>query len=364
MKFKIERKNLIDAMNYAVYAVENRPMIPVLACVIVEADKANKFLTLKSCNMQHKVEVCVEAEIETDGKIAVPAKKLLSLLKSFRGNEVFWDCVEDKVNIKGGTTEVTLVGLKGDDFPEFADFTPEYLLSVDKKQIQTIIKNGGYAFGKDDARKVLQGCCLEVNQWGVSVVSTDGKRLALSSFMTEKGSETVRQYVIPPVALSYISNLPADKIEFVFNSKFLAVKAENIFYATKLIDGVFPNYQQVIPQNFKYNVIADAEELINKLSTVSVMADETSTVDLEIGNSEIRFTIKNAADGILTDTMPVADGPTEPLTITFNPSLLLTTINAVDVSGDILLCVNDSYSQVKIQFDNDTLAILMPIRRK
>jgi DNA polymerase-3 subunit beta len=233
MKFTIERKKLIDAMNYAVYAVENRPMVPVLACVVVEADKANRFLTLKTCNMQHKVEVCVEAEIETDGKIAVPAKKLLSLLKSFRGNEVFWDCVEDKVNLKGGTTEVTLVGLKGDDFPEFADFTPEYLLSVDKKQIQNVIKNGGYAFGKDDARKVLQGCCLEVNQWGVSVVSTDGKRLALSSFMTEKGSETVRQYVIPPVALSYISNLPADKIEFVFNSKFLAVKAEDIFYAKK-----------------------------------------------------------------------------------------------------------------------------------
>lgn len=364
MKFTIERKKLIDAMNYAVYAVENRPMIPVLACVVVEADKANKFLTLKTCNMQHKVEVCVEAEIETDGKVAVPAKKLLSLLKSFRGNEVFWDCVEDKVNLKGGTTEVTLVGLKGDDFPEIADFTPEYLLSVDKKQIQNIIKNGGYAFGKDDARKVLQGCCLEVNQWGVSVVSTDGKRLALSSFMTEKGSETVRQYVIPPVALSYISNLPADKIEFLFNSKFLAVKAGNIFYATKLIEGVFPNYKQVIPQSFKYNVIVDIEELINKLQTVSVMADETSCVNLKINYSSIEFTIQNSTDGILRDSMDVADGPTEPLEVTFNPALLLSTLNAVNISGDILLCVNDSYSQVKIQFDNDTLAILMPIRRK
>jgi DNA polymerase III sliding clamp (beta) subunit (PCNA family) len=62
--------------------------------------------------------------------------------------------------------------------------------------------------------------------------------------------------------------------------------------------------------------------------------------------------------------MDVADGPAEPLEVTFNPSLLLSTLNAVNISGNILLCVNDSYSQIKVQFDNDTLAIMMPIRRK
>ncbi len=364
MKFTIERKKLIDAMNYAVYAVENRPMVPVLACVLVEADKDNKRLTLSCYNMQHSVKVVVDAEVENEGKAAIPAKKLLSLLKSIRGSEVVCDSVEEKVNIKGGTTEVTLLCVKADDFPVVDEITPEYVLQIDKEQVKKIIKNGGYASGKDDARKVLQGCCFEVNQCGVSVVSTDGKRLALASIMTEKAEDTVRQFIVPPMALSYIANLPADKIEFIFNSKMIAVKAENIFYSTKLIEGVFPNYKQVIPQSFKYNIIVDTEELINKLQTVSVMADETSCVNLKINNSSIEFTIQNSTDGVLKDSMDVADGPAEPLEVTFNPALLLSTLNAVNISGDILLCVNDSYSQVKVQFDNDTLAIMMPIRRK
>lgn len=364
MKFTIQRKNFIDAMNYAVYAVENKPMLPVLACVIIDADAENKKLTLSCCNMQHKVQVTIDADVEISGKAAVPAKKLLSLLKSFRGSDVFCDCDENKINIKGGTTEVTLVGLNADEFPEINDFTPEYMLTIDKEQAKKIIKQGGYAFGKDDARKVLTGCCMEIDSNTVSVVSTDGKRLALSSIATDKGSDIVRQYVIPFTALNYVANLPADKITFIFNSKMIAVQADNIFYSTKLIEGTFPNYRQVIPQNFKHEILVDAEEFISKLQTVSVMADDTACVDLDIDAASIKFTIQNSAEGVLTDSMETDGGPDAVLRMTFNPSILLTTLNSAGVTGQILLCLNDSYSQAELRFDSDTLAILMPIRRK
>lgn len=365
MNFTADRKHIADALKMASACVARNTILPLLANVLFEAKDGK--VTITCMNMEQRISASFAADITKDGTTTLPALKLLNLLGKLTGDSVtICTNTDNEVSeITCGTTYMKIAGLPATDYPDKPETTALVTFSVDTKDLTTSLAKGGYAVSADDSRKVLTGVLFDIDSNGITIVSTDGKRLACVEYACPVVTETAKQFVIPAAAVTMLGKFKGDKVEFAFSDDYVNAKVGDIDFQSKLIPGSFPNYKAVIPSGMPEKVEINADEFLAKLSLVSAMVTATDqTVAFSFDGEKLKM-CAGGAEGIIDDNMSIyTPSPFKnPVGMNFNPAFLTAAVSAC-AEGTFTVFFKDGVNPVVFEFDSNTKTVIMPIRPK
>lgn len=322
MKFTITREQLQEGLLAVASAVPTRTTLPVLANILVEATPDG--VRLAGTDLDIAVSTVVPAEVDDEGAITLPAKKLVEIVRELPNAGIRVSTSgEQRVTLECGRARFKLLGIQKDEFPSFppVDFGSSWKMT--SGDLQKLISHVAFAASTEESRPILNGVLWELREKQMRMVATNGHRLARMDIPVAGAEST--DLIIPPKALEQIRRLfgPADELEVARSENHLGFRAGSTVVFTRLIEGPYPNYEQVIPRENDKTATVDRQTLAAAIRRVGVVAsDQTRRVRLSFNGSTLKFSVNTPDLGEAQDEIQVAfDG--EPLEIGFNASYLL-----------------------------------------
>lgn len=363
MKITVEREKFLKGIQKVINIIGNRSTLPVLGNIMLEAE--NNILTLTTTDLEIRITTKVNALIEREGKTTIPAKKIYSMVSKFIGDKIFIDCDEkNHIEIICGTSNFKLNGIATDDFPEAVEFSGNKEVKFKEKDISRILEQIVYAVSLDDSRKVLHGVLLSIKENTVTVVATDGKRLALVEKVPESFSGVEGDTIIPLKTALEIKRLMDGEGEVIIKigEKQISFNTDTVNFTSKLIEGSYPNYRQVIPAAFSKCFEIDRLSFLSKLELVSLaLADSSSFIIVSFDNNHLNFEASSST-GEGRDYIEVEYNESK-IDISFNPAFLADPFKHC-CADKVKFKLNDGFSPVAIEGGDGFLYVIMPMRNR
>lgn len=364
MKFTVNREKLAKALQKVSSIIGSRSMLPVLSNILVEC-RDNK-LKLDSTDLEMRISTSIECIAEVEGATTIPAKKLAALVSRFTADEVSFDINDNNhIKIECGTGRFTLLGLPAEEFPGTIDINVIKNVKIDEAVFKTMLNSITYAVSPDDSRKVLTGILMATQGNILTMVATDGKRLALNERAVEAVNGNDGECIVPLKAANEARRTldGGDFVEIQIGEKQCRFIGQNFTLTTKLIDGNYPNFRQVIPAEFKRVVEIPTEPLLQKIEMVSqVLSESSSYVVLSFADNTLTIKGSSSEVGEGSDSMSI-EYELEPIDVSFNPGFLADPLKVVGIPS-VTLKMNDPFNQVAIEGANGFIYVIMPIRKK
>jgi len=322
MRLTISREKLQEALTAVAAAVPAKTTLPLLGNILLEATE--KGLRLSGTDLDIGVSTEVLADVEAVGAITIPAKKLVEIVRELPPNPVRLSATgEQRISLECGRSRFKLLGLPRDEFPAFPSVDFGKAWRVKSADLQRLISHTAFAVSNEESRPILNGVLWEVRESETRMVATNGHRLAKME-IPYPGLIT-GDYIIPPKALEQVRRLfPADEeLEVAKGENHLAFRSPFTSVFTRLIEGPYPNYDQVIPRDNNRVAIIDRVTLQSALKRMAVVAsDQTHRVKLSFNSALLKFSVTTPDLGEGQDELPVRyDG--DPIDIGFNGMYLL-----------------------------------------
>jgi DNA polymerase III subunit beta len=323
MKFTITREKLHEALGAVAASVPAKTTLPVLSNILVEASKDG--LRLSGTDLDIAVSTVIPAQVDQEGATTLPARKLVEIVRELPSAAIrFTGSGEQRVQIECGRSRFKLLGLSRDEFPAFPAVKFDGGWKVGAKDLQKLIAHVAFAASTEESRPILNGVLWELRSDRMRMVATNGHRLARMDVPLQ-GSGGHSDLIVPPKALDQIRRLfgPDDSIEIARSDNHLGFRSAGTQIFTRLIEGPYPNYEQVIPRENDKTMTADRAALAAALRRMSIVAsDQTHRIRLAFANGGCRFSVTTPDLGEAQEEMTVAyDG--DPLEIGFNAAYLL-----------------------------------------
>ena len=369
MKFKVSRSVLADGLKKVQNAVPGKPVLQILANVKIEA-KEDGTLVLSASDLDMTVQTAVKCEVGEAGVTTLPAKLLLNAVQKLPEGtvEVDSDPATEKATLKGGSAIYRLNGLAAKDFPTADKVEVMASFTLTQPLLRECIRKTAFASSDDDTRKNLKGINVDYAKGKITLVATDGRRLALveSEVVTDKPSDGFSVIITQSLAGELMRLLESEgDVKVSVAKEKIAFAIGQTVITCKLLDGVYPNYRQVIPDMEKmgYNTISiDRSLLISAIDRANVVATGgTESVRLSFASNELVIS-SSAADesGSARDVVPVKyDGA--PVDILFMPAYVLEPLKAID-DDEIAFCVADGSKPAVIKCASPYICVVMPLR--
>ena len=373
MKLSITKSEFLRGLGRIQSIVEKRNSMPILANVLIEAPKKGKEakLHLAATDLEVGVRSLHEANVSEPGGLPLSAKKLFDIIRELSDEKVEFSATENSyLEIRCNRSRFTLAGTAAEEYPTLPEFSPEKTVPIPAAVLSEMIERTMYAASVDETRYNLNGVYLEVleDTGAIRLVATDGHRLACVDREIEGDTSALASGVIVPrKGLGELKRLvdedDAEEIELAFaNNSGLARKGD-VTLVMRLIEGEFPNYNQVIPKNLTRHLILQTDTLVHAVRRVALLSSERSrAVKLEISDSQLVITSSNPDLGDAREEIDI-DYAGEPLAIGFNAKYLLDAIGAVQ-SKEVRFSFQDELSPSRLSppEDEKTIAVVMPMR--
>jgi DNA polymerase-3 subunit beta len=323
MKFTITRERLQEGLGAVANAVPTKTTLPVLSNILVEAVADG--IRLSGTDLDIAVSTLVPAEVDTEGAVTLPARKLVEIVRELPSAAVRITAAgEQRVSLECGRSRFKLLGIPRDEFPTFPPIKFDGGWAVASADLQKLIGHVAFAASTEESRPILNGVLWELRRDRMRMVATNGHRLARMDVAVGGGKQS-GDFIVPPKALEQIRRLfgTGDEVEIARSENHLGFRSGQTFVSTRLIEGPYPNYEQVIPRDNDRIAVVDKQGLIATLRRVGVVAsDQTHRVRLAFAGGALKFTVSTPDLGEANDEMAV-NYEGEPLEIGFNANYLL-----------------------------------------
>jgi DNA polymerase-3 subunit beta len=323
MKFTITREKLHEGLNAVAASVPSKTTLPVLSNILVEATKDG--LRLSGTDLDLAVSTIIPGQIDQEGATTLPARKLVEIVRELPSASIrVTSSGEQRVQIECGRSRFKLLGLSRDEFPAFPAVKFEGGWKITAKDLQKLIGHVAFAASTEESRPILNGVLWELRSDRMRMVATNGHRLARMD-VPLKGAGGQADLIVPPKALEQIRRLfgPDEEIEIARSDNHLGFRSAGTLVYTRLIEGPYPNYEQVIPRENDKIMTADRAAFAAALRRMSIVAsDQTHRIRLAFANGACKLSVTTPDLGEAQEEMTVAyEG--DPLEIGFNASYLL-----------------------------------------
>ena len=324
MRFTITREKLQEGLTAVAASIPAKTTLPVLANILVETTE--KGIRLSGTDLDIAVSTEVSADVESGGAITIPAKKLAEIARELPPSPVrVASSGEQRVTLDCGRSHFRLLGLPKDEFPSFPSIKFNESWRVRSGELQKLISHTSFAVSTEESRPILNGVLWELRPDEMRMVATNGHRLAKMQVPIKSSGMPSADLIVPPKALEQIRRLfPADEeLEIARGENHLGFRSPFTAVYTRLIEGPYPNYEQVIPKDNDKHAIADKGALISALKRMSVIAsDQTHRIRMSFNSGMLKFSVQTPDLGDAQDELPVRyEG--DQLDIGFNASYLL-----------------------------------------
>ena len=331
MKFTITREQLQEGLVAVAASVPTKTTLPVLANILVEATKDG--LRLSGTDLDIAVSTTVPASVDQEGSVTLPAKKLVEIVRELPSAAIrVTSSGEQRVTIECGRAKFRLLGLPREEFPAFPAVKFDGAWKCLSSDLQKLIAHVAFAASTEESRPILNGVLWELRPDRMRMVATNGHRLARMDVPSKAGQGAGQaDLIVPPKALDQIRRLfkAEDDIEIAKSENHLGFRNATTQVYTRLIEGPYPNYEQVIPRENDKAASAEKATLISAIKRMSIVAsDQTHRIRMSLSNGTCKLSVQTPDLGEAQEELTVTYTG-EALDIGFNASYLLEVLKYV-----------------------------------
>ncbi len=363
MKLTVATAMLSEALRKVLSVVSTRSTIPVLGNVLL-VGKENR-LTLTTTDLEVSISTTIDATIEREGETTLPAKKFGQIVNSLPGGDVTLDTADDlTTQITCGPAAFKVMGLDATEFPKETEFSEERKLTLSSIEFGKTLRKISYSVSTDQTRYVLNGILLSMRDGNCISVATDGRRLALVEKLLEDADAANDGDAILPIKVVHeLERLLDEEGDVVIrlSEARASFEVNNTVIVSKLVEGNYPNYRQVIPASFKNSVILPREKFLEVLNRVSVVvSDSSASVKMALGTDELVLSASSTEIGEASEPLEVSFQG-DPVNIAFNPQFLRDPLKQLECD-EMTIRFNDEFKPVVLLGDEGFLYVIMPMR--
>ncbi|HID48619.1 MAG TPA: DNA polymerase III subunit beta [Chromatiales bacterium] len=365
MKLVIAREDLLKPLQLVNNVIERRQTLPVLTNVLLNL--RNDTLTLTGTDLEVEMTATVSTENAEDGEITLPGRKFLDICRALPENARITLSIKDgKALLRSGRSRFTLSTLPAGDFPNLDPIENPFQFSIPQSVLKHLIEQTQFSMAQQDVRYYLNGLMFEISPQTLNGVATDGHRLAMCHAELNTDIEQPRQIIVPRKGIVELSRLLEEtdaEVRVQLGENHLRLELPDISFSTKLIDGKYPDYQQVIPAHPDKIVTCDRLSLLQSLTRASVLSNEKYRgMRLQLRSGLLKVTIHNPEQEEAEEEIEVAyDG--EDFEIGFNVSYFIDVL-AVLPNDKVEIHFTDSNHSCLINGAGETSCkyVVMPMR--
>ncbi len=362
MKLEIAKSAFLIGLQKVQNVVGLRSTLPILANVLLTADK--KSLTLATTDLEVGVRATVEATVHKPGATTLPVRRLASIIRELPDGAIELEVDDkDQATLTCGSSYFKIIGLSDDEFPPMPRPEGKFSYTLDQGTFRDMLRKTAYAASTDETRFMLNGVLLSFKSGKLTMVATDGRRLALVEHEVEFPAEAQADHILPTKAVNELMHVLRDSGELKIHSaeSQLLFECDDVLVFSKLIDGTYPNYRQVIPSQCEERVTIEREGLLTALRRVSlVTTDKSNAAKLSFGKNKLSITMNSPEIGEARETIPVKYTGRE-LAVAFNPEYMIDPLKNL-TNDEVILEMTDELSPGILKTDNPFLYVLMPMR--
>ena len=367
MNLTIAKEQLLAGLQSVQNVVSSRSTLPILSNVLLRAD-GNR-LELTATDLDVTISSSVEATVKKAGATTLPVKKLFGIAKELASQEIDLEVDEKSFcSVRAGSSFFKIRGLGPEEFPPLPKFKDDKKITLPQEKIRSMLKKTAFAISTDESRYVLNGIFFSLKEHKLTMVATDGRRLALVDEDVEVGTGSQGEFIVPAKAVNELTRLLQDKgeVEITFSDNQAAFtlkdeKEKTILLITKLIEGNYPNYRQVIPAETRERVTMAREEFLHALRRAEIMTSEKqNSVKLSFGKNSLAITANTPDVGEARETMAINYKGKE-ISIAFNPAYVIEPLTALD-TDEVFLELIDELSPGVLKINGPFLYVVMPMR--
>ena len=362
MKFSITKDALLEGLSSVQNVVPSLTTLPILSNVLIEG--GDGVLRLTTTDLDLGVRRSVEASVERSGAITLPARRLLSIVRELPEGMVSFEANGNNVAfIQSAAVHYKLLGLAAADFPPLAGYDGASDFRVPQKDLRDALKRTCYAASDDQTRFVLNGLLFSFKAGKLTLVATDGKRLALADLEVEFPVSCERDVIVPSKAVEGLVRMLDEEgeVKICLSEDQIVFEATAWILISKLIEGTFPQYQQVIPSRPETSIAVPREAFMLAVRRAALLADAKSrSVKLVFSNGTVEIIAVTPDVGEAKESCAVAyDGPA--ISVAFNPDFLVAPLKNLP-ADDVSLDLTEETSPGVIRTEDSFLYVLMPLR--
>jgi len=362
MKIVIGKDSLLSGLQLVHGVVNIRPTLPVLSNVLLQAEDEKLWMT--TTDMEVSMRCVVEAKVVKDGGTTLPARRLLSIIRELPTDNIEID-VDDKnsASITCGSAFFKILGLAQDDFPAIAKYEGGAMFTMEQRALKDMLQKTYYAASTDETRFILNGTLLSFKGNKLTVVATDGRRLALAEQELEFPKESEVEAIVPTKAISEILRMLKDEgtVKIYITKNQAGFEVDQMVLTTKLIEGTYPNFRQVIPAQCEQRIAVEREGMLTALRRVALLTSEkSSSVKMTFGKNKLKISASSPDLGEAHETMAIKYSGKE-LVVAFNPEYIMEPLKNL-ANDEIYVELTDELSPGVIKSDVPFIYVLMPMR--
>ncbi len=362
MKFSVSKEKLLEGLQTVQNVVSTRTTLPILSNVLLQA--ADGQLRFTTSDLDVGIRSGVEAAIEKPGATTLPARRLLSIVRELPASEITIEVDSKNVaSIRSGPSFFKILGLPEEEFPPLPKFENAKTFTLRQKDLREALKKTSYAISTDETRYVLNGILFSFRDNKLTLVATDGRRLALVDIELEFPRSHEGDVIIPAKAIGEIQRLLSDEgdIKVSIGENQAAFEVDGTFLVSKLIEGNYPNYRQVIPAETKERITLERALFHDAVHRVSLLSSEKSnSVKLVFTKNNLEIAANTPDVGEAHESLAIPYKGKD-MAIAFNPEFLMAPLKNLAVD-EVYLDLIDEMSPGVIKIQGPFLYVIMPMR--
>ena len=370
MEITISKSELLRELTATQGVVERKTTIPILSNYLFEA--AGDKLSLTATDLDLSLRTSCDAKVKKEGSCTIPARKLYDYVRLLPNADITIKLLENHwVSIRCGRSNTKMVGMAKSNFPSLPVFPSVGVVKIPTQVLRSMIAKTGFAIANEESRYTLNGALMMIKPESITMVATDGHRLAHIERTGEKfeGVSGEMKTLVPKKAMDELKSLldstDADSIEFAKDDSTLFFRIGGRLLTSRQLTGQFPNYEAVLPKDVSKSIALQGNELMAAISRVAQFADERSrAVRVKLEKGELKLSASSTETGESEDSLEV-DYNGEALAIGFNAQYLLDFLKATG-GADVKLELKDAQSAGQLRpaegEDYKYRYIVMPMR--
>jgi DNA polymerase-3 subunit beta len=343
MRIVCTRENLRRGINHCERSVGKNPSLPILGNVMLEAEKG--LLKLSATNLETGVVSYVRAKIEKEGKTTVPAGLLAGLVHNLKDDQLVIEEAGQMLKFSSANFESKIRTISAEEFPLIPKIEKGETLKIPGGSFGEAVRRVSPALATLETKLELTGICLTINNNELKIAATDGYRLAEKKIkLADKNAGNESIIIVPGRGMGEVEKIFGEEnkeLTLISSENQIAFQNEDVYFVSRLIEGQYPDYKQIIPGEFKAKVKIDKEEMLNSLRLAGIFSvAQTKDVKIKLENDKITLHAVSGELGEHHANIP-ADVEGEKLEVTFNYQFLLDGLNCIK-ENEILFFLNGS----------------------
>ncbi|HRZ39593.1 MAG TPA: DNA polymerase III subunit beta [Candidatus Omnitrophota bacterium] len=361
MKVKIDKDTLIKGIQIVQNVVSTKATLPILSNMLVETKR--NLIRLNTTDLDIGISCELPVETLEEGAITIPAKRFSDIAKELPSGEILiYAKKNQQIDIEGQKCRFKLIGLPKEEFPKFPEFKNKEAIIIKQKDLKEMIRLTSFAVSHEESRYVLNGILMDVKENTVCMVATDGRRLAKIEKQLQASSKTEVSVIIPLKAIQEIYRNLGDEgqVSIVCGTNQVLFDIEGVLVATRIIEGEFPNYKQVIPEAAPQKIKVNTQKLLSAIRRANLLATpDFQAIKCEVFSNKLVVSKSTPNVGESREEVAMEYNGKE-LIVGFNPQFLIDVLKNVEQEDiNLELLGPDKAGVIRM---SDYLYLVLPMR--